>query len=59
MFLFIIQIRHQIHITVLIQTPKDQSNLRWTIQEYDEISIKWPTGRGYMSVLTRGLTYDE
>jgi hypothetical protein len=53
------QIRHQIYITVLIETSKDQSDLRWTIQEYDEISIKWPTGRGYMSVLTRGLTGDE
>jgi len=43
-FVFIIQIRYHFYATPSTQTSLDQSDLRWTIHEYDEISIKWPTG---------------
>ena len=43
MFVFIKQILYQIHTTPLIQTSQDQSDFRWTIHEYDKMSIKWPT----------------
>ena len=88
MFVFTIQIRYQIHSNLLIQTSRDQSYLRWTIHEYDEMTNGWwvegigvcsawfngwwvdgigvcpvvgyrVMSRGYMSMLTCGLTVDE
>jgi hypothetical protein len=37
--LFIIQIRYHLHATPLTQTSLDQSDLRWTIHDYDDISF--------------------
>jgi len=40
-FLFMTQIRYQVHATPVFQTQRDISDSRWNIQEYDEISISY------------------